>query len=242
MVDHEVAVLVAHFPVVAGRDRARGLDVRFAGVVRAQHVDVVGRDVVEGEERGFCAEGRDPLAVVARQAGLHGSLAEGGAVVGGCRNVHGGEVEARDIQVVVAGHVCRAGEGDVDVAARGADAGRDGVGLAAVLETASRGSSSTECAETAPQFAPAAEAVLGAEEHVVGARDVDRGLAGDVRAATACADRARAELAGREVADGFRRRGARHADPEQRRRAERDEGESKDQRARRGEAGETPKA
>src|SRR5205823_9973379 len=43
-------------------------------------------------------------------------------------------------------------------------------------------------------------------------------------------------LAGREVADGFRRRGARHADPEQRRRAERDEGESKDQRARRGEA------
>ena len=87
MIDHQVAELVVLGLVVALGDDLGDLRVELPAVVRAQDVDVVGRDVVVGEQRSVGSERRDPLAVVDRKPCLNGSLGEGSAVVGRGRDL-----------------------------------------------------------------------------------------------------------------------------------------------------------
>src|SRR3954447_8390677 len=103
MVDDDVAELVVGGLVVGRRDGRRDLGVGAAAVVGTQHVDVAGRDVVVGQERGVGAVRGDPLAVVGRYPCLGRRLGERVAVVVGHGDVDRGEVEAGDVQPVGTG-------------------------------------------------------------------------------------------------------------------------------------------
>ena len=131
---------------------------------------------MEAQERGGRAVGGDPFPVVTGQAALNRHVGEGGAVVGRVGHGYRAEVQAGDIERVVAAHTRRARPGRVDVAARGAEAG-DGIGLARVLDRAGLRGRAADLAETAPRVAAATESAFGADEDVVGGRHVGRRLA-----------------------------------------------------------------
>ena len=74
MVDHDVAQLVERRGRIRRRDRQGDLVVGGSTVVGPEHVDLVGGDVVIGEQRRLRSVRGDPLAVVDRHTGLHRSL------------------------------------------------------------------------------------------------------------------------------------------------------------------------
>jgi hypothetical protein len=181
VVDHEISELVVLSLVIRVRNHPSGVGVQHAAVVRAQHVNVVGGDVVVAEQRRIGTERRDPLTTVERQPRLHGGLRERRAVVGGAGDVDRCEVQARDIEVVVPGRVLGARDRDVDVTARRTHTA-DRVGLAPKLQSATGSTRAADRSQPPPQHTAASDPELGTEKGIVHARDVNCRLASRVGA------------------------------------------------------------
>src|SRR4029077_15271290 len=115
-VDDDVAELVVGGLVVGHGDCLRDLRVGRPAVVGAEDVDLAGGDVVEGEQGGRRAISGDPFAVVTGQAGLDRQVGEGRAVVGRMGHGYRTQVQAGDVEGVVAARAGRACPGGVDVA------------------------------------------------------------------------------------------------------------------------------
>src|SRR5205823_1048283 len=111
------------------------------------------------------------------------------------------QVQARDVERVVAGRSRAAAEGEVDVAAGGAEA-RDRIRLAGVERGAAVAQARTQV--LIPAVAAATEPALGAEEDLVLMRDLDRRLAIAVGTAAGGSGLRRLKLPIGEVSDRAR--------------------------------------